>query len=56
MMQQKQIARCRGATVRGGLTILLLLAVIIGVMQGAVWLPPDTLLKILLRSAGAPVG
>lgn len=38
------------------LLALLLLALLIGVMQGAVALAPVTILKILLRSAGIPVG
>lgn len=38
------------------LSALLLLALLIGVMQGAVALSPLTILKILLRSAGVPVG
>lgn len=38
------------------LSALLLLALLIGVMQGAVALSPTTILKILLRSTGVPVG
>ncbi len=39
-----------------GLLALLLFALLIGVMQGAVALSPLTILKILLRSVGIPVG
>lgn len=39
-----------------GLSVLLLLAVLVGVMQGAVSLPPQTILKILGRLVGLPVG
>ena len=39
-----------------GLSIFLLLAFLIGVMQGAVLLSPATILKILLRWAGVSVG
>jgi iron complex transport system permease protein len=39
-----------------GLTCLLLLALLIGVMQGAVYLSPGTILKILLRWCGLPIG
>ncbi len=39
-----------------GLSSLLALALLIGVMQGAVSLPPGTILKILLRSADVPIG
>src|SRR5574337_1201912 len=38
------------------LSLLLLFAVIIGIMQGAVALSPVTILKIVLRSAGVPLG
>src|SRR5574337_1181257 len=38
------------------LSTLLLFALLIGVMQGAVALSPVTILKIVLRSAGVPVG
>jgi iron complex transport system permease protein len=39
-----------------GLTCLLLLALLIGVMQGAVHLSPGTILKILLRWGGLSIG
>ena len=39
-----------------GLTTLLLLALMVGVMQGAVSVPPQTVLKILGRLVGLPVG
>lgn len=38
------------------LSILLLLALLVGVMQGAVSLPPQAVLKILARLVGLPVG
>ena len=50
------LASRRGVTLYVGLSTLLLLALLIGVMQGAVSLPPDTILKILLRSTGVPIG
>ena len=39
-----------------GLPILLVLALLVGVMQGAVSFPTGTILKILLRYAGLPIG
>lgn len=46
----------RGATLYLGLSTLLMLALLIGIMQGAVPLPPGTILKILLRCAGVSIG
>ncbi|MGH7412206.1 MAG: iron chelate uptake ABC transporter family permease subunit, partial [Candidatus Methylomirabilis sp.] len=39
-----------------GLSILLLLALLIGVLQGAVYLGPETVARILLHQAGVQIG